>query len=105
MGFAYLSAKAYPKDLKYDTLLVKYDSSDNDFKEKLDDSIKYLSFTKKEDQLSVAKFSDEMAQHKMIGDVFPMVFILVTFLTIVDNHDKNCFPSENSNWNFKGGGI
>lgn len=83
MGFAYLSAKAYPKELKYDTLLVKYDSSDKDFKEKLDDSIKYLSFTKKEDQLSVAKFSDEMAQHKMIGDVFPLVFILVTFLTLL----------------------
>ena len=83
MGFAYLSYKAYPNDLKYNTLLVKYNSSDNDFKDKLDDSIDYLSFTKKEDQLSVAKFSDEMAQHKMIGDVFPIVFILVTFLTLL----------------------
>ncbi|MBQ6350083.1 MAG: FtsX-like permease family protein [Methanobrevibacter sp.] len=83
MGFAYLSHEAYPKDLDYNTLLVKYDGSDSDFKEKLDDSLEYLSFTKKEDQLSVAKFSDEMAQHKMIGDVFPIVFILVTFLSLL----------------------
>ena len=83
MGFAYLSHEAYPKDLDYNTLLVKYDGPDSDFKEKLDDSLEYLSFTKKEDQLSVAKFSDEMAQHKMIGDVFPIVFILVTFLSLL----------------------
>ena len=83
MGFAYLSHNAYPEDLEYNTLLVKYDSADDDFKDKLDDSLEYSSFTKKEDHVSVAKFADEMAQHKMIGDVFPIVFILVTFLTLL----------------------
>nr|WP_295001460.1 ABC transporter permease [uncultured Methanobrevibacter sp.] len=83
MGFAYLSAKAYPEDIEYDTLLVKYNISDKQFQEKLDDSIDYLSFTKQRDHLSVSKFADEMAQHKMIGDVFPIVFILVTFLTLL----------------------
>lgn len=83
IGFAYLSHKAYPNDLHYDTVLVKYDSSDSDFEDKLDKSIDYLSFTKKEDQISVAKFADEMAQHKMMGNVFPIVFILITFLTLL----------------------
>lgn len=83
MGFAYLSHKAYPNNLDYDTLLVKYNSSDGDFKKKLDDSLSYLSFTKKEDHLSVSKFADEMTQHKMMGDVFPIVFILVTFLSLL----------------------
>ena len=83
MGFAYLSYKAYPQDLKYNSLLVKYDKSDEEFENKLDSSIDYLSFTKQVDHLSVSKFSDEMAQHKMIGDVFPIVFILVTFLTLL----------------------
>ncbi len=82
MGFAYLSAKAYPGDLEYNTLLVKYDLKDSEFNDKLD-SIDYLSVTKNEDHLSVSKFSDEMAQHKMIGDVFPIVFVLVTFLTLL----------------------
>jgi len=83
IGFAYLSSKAYPEDLKYNVVLVKYNSSDSDFVDNLDGSIDYLSFTKQEDQLSVSKFADEMAQHKMIGDVFPIVFILVTFLTLL----------------------
>ncbi|WP_458404153.1 FtsX-like permease family protein [Methanobrevibacter sp.] len=83
MGFAYLSYKAFPGNLQYDTLLVKYNISDNDFERNLDDSIDYLSFTKRENHLSVAKFAEEMAQHKMIGDVFPIVFILVTFLTLL----------------------
>ena len=83
MGFAYLSYKAYPGDLEYNRALIKYNQSDSDFKEKLDDSVDYLSFTKKEDQVSVAKFADEMAQHKMIGNVFPIVFIQVTFLTLL----------------------
>ncbi len=83
MGFAYLSHKAYPGDLKYDTLLVKYNSSNKEFEQNLKDSLEYLSFTKKQDHISVDKFADEMAQHKMIGDVFPIVFILVTFLTLL----------------------
>ncbi len=83
MGFAYLSNEAYPDELEYNTLLVKYNQSDKEFVEELEDSIDYLSFTKKEDHLSVSKFADEMAQHKMIGDVFPVVFILVTFLTLL----------------------
>ena len=87
MGFAYLSAEAYPDDLEYNTLLVKYDISDSDFEQKLD-AIDYLSLTKKEDHLSVSKFGDEMVQHKMIGDVFPIVFILVTFLTLLTTMNR-----------------
>ena len=83
LGFAYLSYKSYPEDLEYNKLLVKYNCSGSDFKEKLDGAIDYLSFTKKEDHLSVSKFANEMTQHKMIGDVFPVVFILVTFLTLL----------------------
>ena len=45
--------------------------------------MEYLSFTKRDDHVSVAQFNEEMAQHKMIGNVFPIVFILVTFLTLL----------------------
>lgn len=82
-GFAYLSNNAYPGTPDYDTLLVKYPIPDSDFKEKLDDSISYLSFTKKEDHFSVSQFAQEMNQHKMMGDVFPVLFILITFLTLL----------------------
>lgn len=88
MGFAYLSYKSYPGDIKYDTVLVKYNGSDSDFKGTLDNSIEYLSFTKQSNQVSVSKFADEMTQHKMIGDVFPIVFILVTFLTLLTTMNR-----------------
>ena len=83
MGFAYMSYKAFPSDIQYNVLLVKFNQSPDDFKGSLDDSVKYLSFTKQSDHVSVSQFNEEMAQHKMIGDVFPIVFILVTFLTLL----------------------
>lgn len=83
MGFAYMSYNAFPSDIKYNVLLVKFNQSPNDFKNSLDDSVEYLSFTKQSEHVSVSQFNEEMAQHKMIGDVFPIVFILVTFLTLL----------------------
>ena len=83
IGFAYMSYKAFPSDIKYNVLLVKFNQSPNDFKNSLDDSVEYLSFTKQSEHVSVSQFNEEMAQHKMIGDVFPIVFILVTFLTLL----------------------
>ena len=83
MGFAYLSYKAFPSDIQYNTLLIKYNQTPDDFKDSLDASVRYLSFTKQKDHVSVNQFENEMAQHKMIGDVFPIVFILVTFLTLL----------------------
>ena len=83
MGFAYLSYKAFPSDIQYNALLVKFNQTPDDFKESLDGSVEYLSFTKRTDHVSVNQFENEMAQHKMIGDVFPIVFILVTFLTLL----------------------
>ena len=83
MGFAYMSYKAFPSDIQYNVLLVKFNQSPDDFKNSLDDSVEYLSFTKQSEHVSVSQFNEEMAQHKMIGDVFPIVFILVTFLTLL----------------------
>ena len=84
MGFAYISYKAFPSDnIQYNVLLVKFNQSPDDFKKSLDDSADYLSFTKQSDHVSVSQFNEEMAQHKMIGNVFPIVFILVTFLTLL----------------------
>ena len=58
IGFAYLSDDAYPGDLEYNTLLVKYNLTDDDFEDKLD-VIDYLSVTKKKDHLSVSKLCDK----------------------------------------------
>ncbi len=84
IGFAYLSYKAYPdEDIEYNRILVSYNQSDKDFQKSLNDSIEYTSFTKQKDHISVDQFDDEMAQHKMIGKIFPILFILITFLTLL----------------------
>jgi putative ABC transport system permease protein len=83
MGFAYLSHNAFPSDIRYNVLLVKFNQNPDDFKDYLDDNVDHLSFTKQDDHVSVMQFKEEMDQHKMIGDVFPIVFILVTFLTLL----------------------
>lgn len=83
MGFAYLSYKAFPSDIQYNTLLVKFNQTPDEFRDSLDGSVEYLSFTGQTDHVSVNQFENEMSQHKMIGDVFPIVFILVTFLTLL----------------------
>ncbi|WP_296866409.1 ABC transporter permease [uncultured Methanobrevibacter sp.] len=83
MGFAYLSYKAFPSDIQYNTLLVKFNQTPDEFRDSLDGSVEYLSFTEQTDHVSVNQFENEMSQHKMIGDVFPIVFILVTFLTLL----------------------
>ena len=83
MGFAYLSYKAFPSDIQYNVLLVKFNQSADDFEDSLENSVDCLSFTRQSEHVSVSQFNEEMSQHKMIGDVFPIVFILVTFLTLL----------------------
>ena len=84
IGFAYMSYKAFPlDDVPYNVLLVKFNQSPDDFEKLLSDSVNYLSFTRQSEHVSVAQFNEEMSQHKMIGNVFPIVFILVTFLTLL----------------------
>ncbi len=83
MGFAYMSYKAFPSDIQYNVLLVKFNQSVDDFEKSLEDSSEYLSFTRQSEHVSVSQFNEEMSQHKMIGNVFPIVFILVTFLTLL----------------------
>ena len=83
MGFAYLSDEAFPSDIQYNVVLVKFNQSADDFEDSLEDSVEFLSFTRQSEHVSVSQFNEEMSQHKMIGNVFPIVFILVTFLTLL----------------------
>ncbi|MDR0293004.1 MAG: ABC transporter permease [Oscillospiraceae bacterium] len=84
-GYAYLSAKAFPAPgmLTYGTLLVTADSAEG-----LEDQIsaaldgKYGVYLEQKDHPSVSMFTNETAQHKMMGDIFPVVFLLIALLTM-----------------------
>ena len=86
IGFAYLSYKAFPlSDVPYNVLLVDFDGNAGDYDDLLSDKLdgKYNSFIQQSEHVSVSQFSEEMDQHKMMGDIFPVVFILIALLILL----------------------
>ena len=86
IGFAYLSYKAFPlSDVPYNVLLVDFDGSASDYNNLLSDKLggDYNSFVEKSENPSVSQFSEEIDQHKMMGDIFPVVFILIALLILL----------------------
>ena len=86
IGFAYLSYKAFPEDtVPYNVLNVKFDGTSENFNKLLDYHMDgyYSSFVEKSQHTSVSQFADEINQHKMMGDIFPVVFILIAMLILL----------------------
>ena len=97
MDFAYLSHEAFPlSDVPYNVLLVDFDGNASEYDNLLSDKLdgKYNSFIEQSEHVSVSQFSEEMDQHKMMGDIFPVVFILIallillTTMTRIINHQR-----------------
>jgi len=86
MGFAYMSYKAFPADtVPYNVLNVKFDGTPETYGELLSYRMDgyYNSFVERSEHTSVSQFSEEMDQHKMMGDIFPVVFILIAMLILL----------------------
>ena len=86
MGFAYLSYKAFPlSDVPYNVLLVKYDGNSSNYEKQLDDDLTrdYSSFLPRDQHPSFAEFRDETEQHQMMTDVIPVIFIIISMLTLL----------------------
>jgi putative ABC transport system permease protein len=86
IGFAYMSYKAFPGDtVPYNVLNVKFDGSPDTYSKLLDYRLKgyYGTFIKQSDHPSVHRFSQEISQHKMMADIFPVVFIIVALLILL----------------------
>jgi len=86
IGFAYLSHNAYPGDnISYNVLEVKFDGASENFNDILSYKLDgyYSSFVERSQHSSVSQFSEEMDQHKMMGDIFPVVFILIAMLILL----------------------
>ncbi len=85
-GFAYMSHKAFPEDsVPYNVLNVKFDGSANTFSKLLDYRLKgyYSTFVPRSEHPSVFQFTEEIAKHKMMADVFPIVFVIVSMLILM----------------------
>ena len=86
IGFAYMSYKAFPMDnVPYNVLEVKFTGNPGDYNDLLSDKLDgdYNSFVEQSEHSSVSQFSEEMDQHKMMGDIFPVVFILIAMLILL----------------------
>ncbi|MDR1131501.1 MAG: ABC transporter permease [Oscillospiraceae bacterium] len=85
-GYAYLSAKAFPmpETLIYGTLLIKTaDAAEPEDKISAALNGKYSVYLEQENHPSISMFANELQQHKMMGDIFPVVFLLITLLTMM----------------------
>ena len=86
IGFAYLSYEAFPlSDIPYNVLLVDFNGSAGDYNNLISEKLNgdYNSFVEQAENPSVSQFSEEIAQHKMMGDIFPVVFILIALLILL----------------------
>ena len=98
IGFAYMSYKAFPEDnITYNVLNVKFDGTGENYNDILSYHMDgyYSTFVERSEHSSVSQFSEEMDQHKMMGDIFPVVFILIamlillTTMTRIITHQRN----------------
>ena len=86
MGFAYMSYKAFPEsEVPYNVLNVKFSGSAENYNDLLSYHMDgyYSSFVPQSEHVSVGQFSEEMDQHRMMGDIFPVVFILIAMLILL----------------------
>jgi putative ABC transport system permease protein len=84
-GYAYLSVKAFPlPDMQYSTLLIKANDISG-MEDKISAALnnKNSVYLERENHPSVSMFANEIAQHKMMGDIFPVVFLLIALLTMM----------------------
>ena len=86
IGFAYMSYKAFPEDtVPYNVLNVKFDGSPDTYSKLLDYRLNgyYSTYVKQSDHPSVYQFSEEITKHKMMANIFPIVFIIVAMLILL----------------------
>ena len=65
--------------------MVKYDGNSSNYEKQLDDDLTrdYSSFLPRAQHPSFAEFQDETEQHQMMTDVIPVIFIIISMLTLL----------------------
>lgn len=85
-GFAYLSYKAIPGGVvQYNTLLIRTDKNFTQYQDEFNSSVSdnYSTFMSRNNHPSDRSIQSEIDQHKTMGVVFPIIFIVVSLLTLL----------------------
>lgn len=87
-GYAYIPYFCLPKLYQgsYNQILVDTNTSlsVHDFEKKLqkDNSVKFSTLQPQSEKKSYQTFNEEIEQHKTMGSIFPIVFLLIAMLTV-----------------------
>lgn len=86
-GYVVMTDNMYPdkENIVYNQLIVDANSSTNEFKAKIEKVIdrKDVVVTTRRQNISFSMFDDEMIQHKAMGVMFSIVFLVIAFLGII----------------------
>lgn len=86
-SFVYLSDEMHPdrENLKYTQLIIDAKEATPELKERIEDILdrKDVVVTDRRQNTSFMMFDDELSQHKAMGVMFSIVFLLIAFLGIV----------------------
>ena len=87
-GYAYLSYKEFPAgmEIPFTQLLVTTDTGDMNALENNVDTVlsgRFNVFLPRKNHASVSMFSNEIAQHRSMGEIFPVAFLAIALLTIL----------------------
>lgn len=86
-GYAFLSYKAYPlSNIEYNQLLItKNEVSSKVLETKIRTSLlnKAMIFVAQEDHKSVQMFEEEIESNKIMGGIFPVIFLLIAILSMI----------------------
>lgn len=88
-GFGYLSHKAFPDIMPifYTEILITTTESVDDVKleEAIDTALggQYSVFLSRKNMESYAMFESEISEHKAMGDIFPIAFLIIAMLSLL----------------------
>ena len=86
IGFAYMSYKAFPEDtVPYNVLNVKFEGTAENYGDLLEYRLDgyYNSFLPQSEHPSVNEFSQQITKQKMMKDILPVIFIIITMLILL----------------------
>lgn len=87
-GYAFLSYQAYPKELPFtytELLITTAEPADSGLENAVETALagKYSAFIARKNLRSYMQFSEEIKEHRAMGEIFPVLFLSVAILTIV----------------------
>lgn len=76
--------------IPYTQIIIKTDTDASSLSDKIDQALKdnYAVYTTRAEMSGIAMLDSEMTQHRMMGAIFPIVFLLIAVLAIITSMNR-----------------